>query len=265
MRWAALVGALAALVAGSAQAEGRWRSIFDGKTLNGWTPKVNHRPAGENWKHTFVVKDGVLRVSYDEYDRFTDEYAHLVYSRKLKAYRLRLEYRFVGEPTPGAKGWAERNSGVMIHGQAAGDMGIDQPYPVSVEAQILGGKPGQTRPTGNVCTPGTTVAIAGKPMAEHCRNSTSKTYQDGEWVRFEVEVHGGREVRQYVNGELVMDYSDIRLAPDEYADFKMDVGTPAGKVLLARGAAPLEEGHISLQGESTPIEFRRIELMVLKD
>lgn len=265
MRDAVLFAALVALGAGSAQAEGRWRPIFDGKDLKGWTPKVNHRPAGENWKNTFVVKDGVLKVSYAEYGRFTDEYAHLVFNRKLKAYRLRLEYRFAGDPTPGAQGWAERNSGVMIHGQAAGDMGVDQPYPVSVEAQILGGKPGQVRPTGNVCTPGTTVTIAGKPMPEHCRNSTSKTYQDGEWVRFEVEVHGGKLVRQYLNGDLVMEYADLRLAPAEYAGFKIDTATAAGQALLARGATPLEEGHVSLQGESTPIEFRRIELMELKE
>ena len=264
MRAAIVLGALAALGAGSALAEGHWRAIFNGRNLDGWTPKVNHRPAGENWKNTFVVKDGVLKVSYAEYGHFNDEYSHLVFNRKLKAYRLRLEYRFGGDPTPGAQGWAERNSGVMIHGQAAGDMGIDQPYPVSVEAQILGGKPGQTRPTGNVCTPGTTVTIAGKPMPEHCRNSTSPTYQDGEWVKFEVEVHGGKLVRQYVNGELVMEYSDIRLAPAEYPGFKMDTTTPAGQALLARGAAPLEEGYISLQGESTPIEFRRIELIELK-
>lgn len=264
MRATIILAALAALGAGSVQAEGRWRPIFDGKDLKGWTPKVNHRPAGENWKDTFVVRDGVLRVSYAEYSRFTDEYAHLVYHKKLKAYRLRLEYRFVGAPTPGAQGWAERNSGVMIHGQAAQDMGIDQPYPVSVEAQILGGKPGETRPTGNVCTPGTTVAIAGKPLSEHCRNSTSATYQDGEWVRFEVEVHGDKLVRQYVNGELVMTYTDLRLAPAEYAGFKIDTATAAGQALLARAAAPLAEGYISLQGESTPIEFRRIELMELK-
>ncbi len=265
MRGAILLAALAALGAASAHAEGRWRTILNGKDLSGWTPKVNHRPAGENWKNTFVVQDGLLRVSYAEYGHFTDEYAHLVFNRKLKAYRLRLEYRFVGTPTPGAQGWAERNSGVMIHGQAAGDMGLDQPYPVSVEAQILGGKPGETRPTGNVCTPGTTVTIADKPMPEHCRNSTSKTYQDGEWVRFEVEVHGGRLVRQYVNGDLVMTYTNLHFAPAEYPGFKMDTTTPAGQALLARGAAPLEDGYLSLQGESTPIEFRKVELMELKD
>jgi hypothetical protein len=262
---AALALAPATAHAKGPRTEGHWRSIFNGRNLDGWVPKVNHRPAGENWRDTFIVKDGVLKVSYAQYGHFNDEFSHLVYNRPLKAYRLRLEYRFVDQPTPGAQKWAERNSGLMLHGQAAEAMGIDQPYPVSIEAQLLGGTPGETRPTGNVCTPGTAVTIAGKPMPEHCRNSTSKTYQDGEWVRFEVEVHGSRLVRQYVNGELVMEYGDIHLAPSEYAGFKIDTTTPAGQALLARGSAPLDEGYISLQGESTPIEFRKIELMELKE
>lgn len=261
----ALASLAAAAQAADKPAEGKWRPIFNGRNLDGWTPKVNHRPAGENWKNTFVVKDGVLKVSYAEYGHFNDEYSHLVFNKPLKAYRLRLQYRFVDQPTPGAQKWAERNSGVMIHGQAAADIGLDQPYPVSVEAQILGGTPGETRPTGNVCTPGTAVNMDGKPVIEHCRNSTSKTYQDGEWVTFEVEVHGSRLVRQYVNGELVMEYTDLRLAPAEYPVFKMDTTTPAGQALLARGAAALDGGYLSLQGESTPIEFRKIELMELKE
>ncbi|MBW8812692.1 MAG: DUF1080 domain-containing protein [Caulobacterales bacterium] len=265
MRVLALAAAALALAAPAAHAEGKWRSIFNGHNLDGWVPKLNHRPAGDNWRDTFVVHDGVLKVSYAQYGHFNDEYGHLIYNRPLKAYRLRLEYRFVDQPTPGAQAWAERNSGVMLHGQAPDAMGIDQPYPVSVEAQILGGKPGETRPTGNVCTPGTTVSIGGVPMKEHCRNSTSKTYQDGEWVKFEVEVHGSKSVRQYVNGELVMEYTDLHLAPAEYPVFKMDTTTPAGQALLARGAAPLDEGYISLQGESTPIEFRKIELMELPE
>lgn len=255
------LAALAALAAaGPASAGEHWRPIFNGRNLDGWVPKINHHPAGENWRDTFVVKDGTLRVSYANYDRFTDEYAHLIYAKPLSSYRLRLEYRFLGPPPPGAQPWAFRNSGVMIHGQAPDAMALDQPYPISVEAQLLGGnKPGETRPTGNVCTPGVTVSIDGQPLKLHCLNSKSPTFQDGEWVRFEVEVHGGRLVRQYVNGELVMAYTDIRLDPSEYRRFaNIDPGD-------AKAGEPLTSGYISLQGESSPVEFRKIELMELKD
>lgn len=258
---ALLAGAAAlALTAPPAAAAERWVSIFNGKDLTGWVPKINHHPAGENWNDTFVVKDGTLRVSYDKYGgKFTDEFAHLIYKTPLKAYRLRLEYRFLGGSAPGVPAWAIRNSGVMLHGQAPEAMELNQPYPISVEAQLLGGStPGETRPTGNVCTPGTTVSFDGVPMKDHCRNSTSPTFQDGEWVRFEVEVHGGRLVRQYVNGVKVIEYGDLWLDPTEYKRFaNVDPGDAK--------PAPLDHGYVSLQGESSPVEFRKIELMVLKE
>ena len=254
-----LAATIAALgLAAPAGAAETWRPIFNGRNLDGWVVKLNHHPAGENWRDTFQAKDGVLRVDYSQYPRFNDEYGHLIYKTPLSSYRLRLEYRFMGPSPPGAQAWAVRNSGVMIHGQAPQAMALDQPYPIAVEAQLLGGAPGETRPTGNVCTPGTTVSMHGEPLKVHCLNSTSKTYQDGEWVRLEVEVHGARLVRQYVNGELVMEYGDIQLDPSEFKRFaNIDPGD--AKV------APLDHGYISLQAESGPIEFRKIELMRLAD
>ena len=256
--WTFAATAIVLAQAPAAGAADRWVSIFNGRNLDGWVPKINHRPAGENWNNTFVVKDGTLRVSYDTYGgTVTDEFAHLIYKVPLSSYRLRLEYRFLGGSAPGVPAWAIRNSGVMLHGQAPEAMALDQPYPISVEAQLLGGStPGEVRPTGNVCTPGTTVSFDGAPMKAHCRDSKSPTFQDGEWVRFEVEVHGARQVRQYVNGVLVMDYGDLWLDPSEYKRFaNVDPGDAK--------PAPLDHGYISLQGESSPVEFRKIELMKL--
>ena len=266
VRSALFAGVVLALAAGGAQAAEKWRPIFNGRNLDGWVPKVNHHPLGENWNDTFRAGDGVLRVSYAKYDRFKDEFAHLIHRTPYAAYRLRFEYRFIGPQTPGAPGWAVRNSGVMIHGQAPEAMGLDQSFPISVEAQLLGGAPGETRPTGNVCTPGTTVSIGGVPMKEHCRNSTAPTFRDGEWVRFEVEVHGSRLVRQLVNGVSVMEYGDIRLDPTEYKRFgNIDAGDPKAAALIAKGTATLDRGYISLQGEGHPIEFRRIEILKLRE
>ena len=266
LKQAALVGLALALAADGAQAAERWRPIFNGRNLDGWVVKVNHHPAGENWRDTFRAKDGVLRAAYDQYPVFKDEFAHLIYKTPYASYRLRLEYRFIGPQTPGAPAWAVRNSGVMIHGQAPESMGLDQPFPVSVEAQLLGGAPGETRPTGNVCTPGTTVSIGGVPMKAHCRNSSAPTFQDGQWVRFEVEVHGGRLVRQIVNGQPVMEYGDLHLNPAEYRAFaNIDPQDPRAADLIAKGTAPLDRGYISLQGEGSPVEFRKIEIMRLPE
>ena len=253
-----------ALAAPAGAAEG-WKPLFNGRNLDGWIPKINHRALGDNWRDTFTVKDGVLRVSYGEYDRFKDEFGHLIYRTPFSAYRLRLEYRFTGDPPPGTPAWANRNSGVMLHGQAPETMGLDQTFPVSVEAQLLGGRPGETRPTGNVCTPGVTVSIGGVPLKTHCLNSTAPTFQDGQWVRFEVEVHGAKLVRQIVEGRTVMEYADLRLAPAEYPGLtNIDVKSPAGAALAARGEAPLDRGYISLQSEGSPVEFRKIEIRELR-
>jgi hypothetical protein len=253
------LGLALALAPAAASAQGKWVSIFDGKDLDGWIPKINHHPAGENWRDTFRAKDGVLYVDYSRYPSFKDEFGHLIYHRPLSSYRLRLEYRFMGPSPPGAQAWAWRNSGVMFHGQSPSQMALDQPYPIAVEAQLLGGaQPGEVRPTANVCTPGTTVSIGGVPQKAHCINSTAPTFQDGEWVRFELEVHGGRLVRQYVNGRKVMEYTDVQLDPSEFRRFaNIDPGDAK--------PGPLTSGYISLQAESGPIEFRRIELMELKD
>jgi len=252
----ALLAATVAILAAAAPAAAEtWRPIFNGRDLEGWVPKINHHPLGENWRDTFRVRDGVLVVSYERYDAFKDEFAHLIYRTRLSNYRLRLEYRLTGPQTPGAPAWAVRNSGVMLHGQPPETMALDQAFPVSVEAQFLAGAPGETRPTANVCTPGVTVSIAGVPRREHCLNAASKTYPEGEWVRFEAEVQGGRLIRHRVNGETVLEYTDVRLAPAELAQLG------AGAAALPKDAAPLDGGYISLQGEGHPVEFRNIEVL----
>lgn len=250
------MGVLLALVGGGAHAAD-WKPIFNGRDLDGWTPKITGHPLGENWRDTFRVENGVLKVAYDKYDRFTGEFAHLIYRTPLSSYRLRLEYRFSGPQTPGAPVWAVRNSGVMLHGQAPETMALDQTFPISVEAQFLAGAPGETRPTGNVCTPGVTVSIGGAPMREHCRNSTSRTYPEGEWVNAEIEVRGARLIRQTINGQPVMEYGDVRLAPSEFAQLKA--------TYTAKADEPLSAGYISLQGEGHPLEFRKIEVQPLAD
>jgi len=263
-RLALTVAALLVAAAPAGAAE-RWTSLFDGKTLKGWTPKINHHALGENWNDTFRVADGAIRVSYDKYDRFSDQFGHLFYKTPFRAYRLRLEYRFTGDRAPGAPAWADRNSGVMLHGQAPETMGLHQTFPVSVEAQFLGGQPGGgARPTGNVCSPGVTISIDGAPVKAHCTNARAPTFQDGQWVKFEVEVRGAKLVRQIVEGQEVMTYTDLRLAPAEYPGLtNIDVKTGPGAALAARGEAPLDRGWISLQSEGSPVEFRKIEILSL--
>ena len=43
-------------------AEKGWIALFNGKDLDGWTPKIKGYAAGENYGDTFRVEDGVLKV-----------------------------------------------------------------------------------------------------------------------------------------------------------------------------------------------------------
>src|SRR5688572_12667837 len=113
----ALVTATIAFSANDAE-EGEWIQLFNGRNLDGWTPKIKGYKAGENFGNTFRVEDVVLKVSYDAYDKFDGRFGHLFYKDKFSHYRLRVEYRFVGDQSPGGPNWAIRNSGVMVHGES---------------------------------------------------------------------------------------------------------------------------------------------------
>lgn len=246
---------VALLLAPSAYAE-PWAPLFNGKNLDGWTAKINGYQAGDNYADTFRVEDGLLKVRFDKYEgEYARRFGHLFYDKPLTNYRLRVEYRVVGEQAAGGPGWANRNSGLMIYGQTPQSMRLDQEFPVSIEVQLLGALPGRARPTANLCTPGTHVVMGSKLHTPHCKNSTSPSFPDGEWVTVEVEARGGQMVRHLVNGEAVLEYAQPQLDPRD----------PDAKALLAAGATTLlTGGTLSLQAESHPIDFRRVEVMMLE-
>jgi hypothetical protein len=232
-----------------------WISLFNGKDLAGWVVKVKGHELGDNFANTFRVEDGVLKVSYDGYPKFEDRFGHLFYKKLFSHYRLRVEYRFVGEQCPGGPGWAFRNSGVMIHSQSPESLRRDQDFPVSVEVQYLGGGPNGERPTGNVCTPGTHIVMGDELVTRHCTNSRSKTYRGDQWVTVEVEVHGSGPVKHIVNGETVLEYEKPQLDPND----------PDARRLIRGDDTLLSQGYIALQAESHPIEFRKVEILPLPE
>lgn len=238
------------------QPDGGWIQLFNGKDLKGWKPKIKGHKLGDNFGKTFRVENGVLKVSYDGYDRFDNQFGHLAYEKPFSRYRLRIEYRFVGRQTPGGPDWALRNSGVMLHGQAPETMRLDQDFPVSIEAQFLGGNCGGARPTANVCSPGTHIVMDGKLVTRHCNDSKSKTYDGDQWVTVEIEVNGGA-IKHIVDGETVLAYSEVQLDETD-ADAQTILAGNGGKKAL-------EGGYLYLQAESHPLEFRKVELLPLSD
>ncbi|MDX9882460.1 MAG: DUF1080 domain-containing protein [Prolixibacteraceae bacterium] len=233
-----------------------WIQLFNGKDLSGWEMKFAGHPLNENYKNTFRVEDGLLKIRYDEYESFDNKFGHLFYHKNYSHYKLRVEYRFVGEQCPGGPGWAFRNNGVMIHGQKASTMELDQDFPTSVEVQLLGGNGTDERPTLNLCTPGTNVVMDGELRLEHCINSQSKTFHGDQWVTAELEVYGDSLIRHIVNGEIVMEYTHPQL-DERDASYQ--------KLLPPDGNKLLKGGSISIQAESHPTDFRKIELLNLGD
>jgi len=238
-----------------AQEQGKWIALFNGKDLQGWTPKIRTYKLGENYGNTFRVEEGLLKVRYDQYDQFDRKFGHLFYKDRFSNYRLRIEYRFVGEQCQGGPSWAYRNSGAMLHGEDPETMAIDQDFPVSIEAQLLGGNGKNKRTTVNLCTPGTNVVMNGKLFLPHCVSSSSKTYHGDQWVTVEMEVRGNTLVRHIIDGKVVLEYSEPQLDKrDEHAR----------ELIKKNGGKMLKEGTISLQSESHPVDFRKVELMILK-
>jgi hypothetical protein len=242
--------------AGEADEDRReWVQLFNGRDLAGWVPKITGHDAGVDFANTFRVEGGVLKVAYDGYDSFGGRFGHLFYEKPFSHYVIAVEYRFVGRQVEGGPEWGFKNSGVMIHGQPVETMRRNQDFPISIEVQLLGGRgDGQPRPTANLCTPGTDVVMDGKLVTRHCVDSRSPTFDGEQWVRVEVEVHGSGKIIHRVNGQEVLSYEQPRIGGGNVDGFDPS---------LKQDGKGLAEGSISLQSESHPVEFRKVELLNL--
>lgn len=235
---------------------GEWRQLFNGRNLEGWTVKVHHHDAGVNFGNTFRVEDGIIKVRYDQYGDFNDQFAHLYYNVPFSRFHLKLEYHFTGQLQKGAPEYTLLNSGVMYHSQDPRTMLKEQNWPISIEMQFLAGLgDGQPRPTGNMCSPGTDIVYQGTKYAGHCLNSTSKTYDRDAWVRAELIVLGDSLITHIINGDTVLQYSKPTMGGGVVAGYDSAVWKPG---------TPLTSGFIALQSEGQPVEFRNIELKNLE-
>ncbi|HLA71866.1 MAG TPA: family 16 glycoside hydrolase [Steroidobacteraceae bacterium] len=234
-----------------------WIVMFNGKDLKGWTPKIAKHEVGENFANTFRVENGLLEVRYDKdkYKAFDNQFGHLFYKDPFSYYRLVVEYRFVGQQVAGGPDWALRNSGAMLHSPDPRTMPRDQTFPISIEGQLLGGNSdGKPRSTANMCSPGTEIVYQGKLYKEHCLNSASPTFDGDQWVRAEFEVHGSGTIAHYVNGQKVLEY-ELPQYGGGVVDNYNTTTKPDGTLI--------DSGYISLQSESHPIDFRKVEILNL--
>lgn len=240
---------LALTILSGCASQPEWTPLFNGRDLDGWTPKIRGHEIGADPFGTFRVEDGLLTVGFERYGHFSDRFGHLFFEEPFSHYQLLVEYRFVGEQAAGGPDWAFKNSGVMIHAQSPQSMLGDQDFPISIEAQFLGGNGTEGRPTANLCTPGTHVEIGGVLTETHCVESTSPTFHGEEWVTVDLWVRGGTSIVHAVNGDTVLAYERPVIGGGVVDGFDAEV---------KQDGTPLERGYIALQSESHPIQFRRV-------
>jgi hypothetical protein len=233
-----------------------WVSLFNGKDINDWFVKIQHHETGDNYANTFRLEDSLLKVRYDQYDKFNDRFGHLYYKTPFAYYHLKLDYRFTGEWRQDAPAYTILNSGVMFHSQDPHTMPKEQDWPISIEMQFLGGLgDGKPRPTGNMCSPGTHVVYNGKLDTRHCIESRSKTYVGDQWIHAELIVLGDSLITHIINGDTVLQYSQPQIGGPVVNRFD-PVQKPDGKIL--------KKGFIAVQSEGQPIDFRKIEILNLE-
>jgi hypothetical protein len=213
-------------------------TLFNGKDLAGWTTVVK---AGETADPgTWTVADGVIKCTGRPAGYIRTEGSY-------KNYKLTVEWRWSGPDLPAdAQGRPRmRNSGVLFH--AAG--GVDV-WPKSIEAQLMQTNAGDIYDIGNVgfaelaavrekavAAAGADAEAAKRAQGQRRvpRSQPTSEKPAGEWNTYEITCSGDT-VTLRVNGV------------DQNRATKLGV----------------TEGHIALQSEGAPIEFRNVKLTPLK-
>ncbi|MFC1639821.1 DUF1080 domain-containing protein, partial [Gemmatimonadota bacterium] len=185
----------------------------------------------------------------ENYENFDSRFGHLFYEEPFSHYVLRVEYRFIGTQLPDAPDWAFKNSGIMFHSQSPQSMLTDQTFPISLEAQLLGGNGVDERPTANLCTPGTHAEIDGVLVEDHCITSSAPTYHTEEWVTMDLLVLGDSLIAHIIGGDTVLAYARPVIGGGSVNVFDETVKQDGQR---------LTDGYIALQSESPPIQFRKV-------
>jgi hypothetical protein len=228
-----------------------WVSLFNGKDLKNWQPKIAGYKLGDNYGNTFRVENGILSVRYNQYDSFDNKFGALYYNKKFSNYRLKVEYRFVGETTRGAPSWGFRDGGIQYHCQDPATLGLTQSFPVCLEYNLHGGNGKDERPVGQICASGTFVEISGKRNESFCTPAfVKRTFHGDQWVTAEIDIRDGK-IRHFVNGEEIIQFENPRYDPNH----------PIGKNFILNGNDKVNDGYISLQSNSHPMDFRKVEIM----
>jgi len=67
-----------------------WQPMFNGKDFTGWDIHIAGHEIDDNYKNTFVVAEDMVRIKYDEYEKFDNKFGHMYYEQPMEYYKMRL-------------------------------------------------------------------------------------------------------------------------------------------------------------------------------
>jgi hypothetical protein len=157
----------------------------------------------------------------------------------------------VGDTVAGAPSWGYRDGGIQYHSQSPTSLELNQPFPVCLEYNFLGGNGKDKRPSGEICANGIYIEINGQRNSSYCTPPTIKRTINGEdWVTVEIDVRDGK-ISHFINGEEVIHFENPRY----------DSANALGRKFIAGSDDTVKQGYLSLQSNSNPMDFRKIEIM----
>ena len=198
------------------------KSLFNGVDLSGWHADIPAKDINPDTTDAFIVRDSML-VSLGNPN------GHLITDSVFMNYRLKVEYRFAGEPG---------NCGVLVH--ASTPRALYGMFPKSLEVQMLHENAGDFWCiVENISVPDMEIRRGPKEewgitesKKRRILNLTDGSENPaGKWNTMVIECFG-REIKIWVNGDLV--------------NYGFD--------------CTADRGHIALQAEGSEVEFRKIEI-----
>ena len=202
------------------------KSLFDGKSLNGWHVDVPAKDKDSKTPDAFIIRDGNLVSS-------GVPRGHLITDATYENYRLEVNYRFTGKPG---------NCGILVHSSTP--RVLYEMFPKSLEVQM------QHKDAGDfwcieedIIVPDMEARRGPKEnwgingnKARRIKNLTDDSEKPlGEWNTMIIECFKD-SVKVWVNGVLVNEGTNCTAS----------------------------KGQIAVQAEGSEVEFRKLELQQIK-
>lgn len=229
-------------------------NLFNGKNLDGWYTFIQNRGRDSDPKKVFTVRDGLIRVSGEEWGCITtnEEYSN---------YRLVVEFKW-GTETHAPRVDNAMDNGILLHSTGA-DGGFEGTWMHSIECQIIEGGTGD-------------LLVVGDESGDFALTSNvAKEKQNGTYI-FQpngspVTINGGRvnwfnRDAEWKDVKGFRGTGDIEKPVGEWNRIECIVSGDSLTVTLngvlvnqAFNVKP-HKGKIQIQSEGAEIFFRRVDL-----